>query len=133
MMWPSDGGSVSVFVASVLGLVVLVFAFVIDFHGQTQAIARADALAAEGARAALTAVDTRGPVVDIDMDTAVGAARSYLTYAAATGSVQVTAPRTIQVEVTVDQPAIIGLLGSRYHAVGKAVAELRADTRERLP
>ncbi|TCO49647.1 hypothetical protein [Actinocrispum wychmicini] len=133
MVEPSDRGSLSVFVAAVLGVMMLVFAFVIDLHGQTQAIARADALAAEGARAALTAVDTRGSVIGIDTGAAVAAAQSYLAYAGATGSVHVTAPRTIHVTVTVDQPAVIGLLGAWYHAVGDATAELKADTRDSTP
>jgi hypothetical protein len=126
-----DEGSLTVFMAAFLGMMMLVFAFVMDSHVQLQVIARANALAAEGARAALTAVDTRGSVVQIDMAAAVAAAQSYLAYARSSGEVRVTGPRTVEVVVTVDESAVIGLLGSRFTATGSATAELQADTRGR--
>nr|WP_042186880.1 hypothetical protein [Kibdelosporangium sp. MJ126-NF4]CEL17641.1 hypothetical protein [Kibdelosporangium sp. MJ126-NF4] len=128
-----DRGSLTVFMAGFLGVMMLMFAFVMDNHVQLQTIAQADALAAEGARAALTAVDTRGSTVEVDMAAAVAAAQSYLAHVGSSGTVRITAPRTVEVVVTVSEPAIFGLFGSQFSATGSATAELQADTRGRLP
>jgi hypothetical protein len=124
-----DEGSISVIAAVLVPALVLILALVVDGSGKMRAMSRADALAAEAARAAETAVDTRGTTVGIDVNTAVATARSYLQSAGFPGEVTVANARTVNVTVTVDEPAVIGLLGSHYHATGTATAELGVGTR----
>ncbi|WP_034274356.1 pilus assembly protein TadG-related protein [Haloechinothrix halophila] len=119
-----DDGSVSVMVAVLVPALLLMIALVVDGAGQLRAISRADAVAAEAARAAQTALDTRGATVTIDTNAAVAAARSYLAQAGHTGRVSVTGPDTVTVSVSVTVPAAIGLGGPTHHATGTATARL---------
>ncbi|WP_233520258.1 hypothetical protein [Prauserella sp. PE36] len=107
----------------------LVLALVVDGSARLRAIARADALAAEAARAANTAVDTRSSSVGIDTATAARTAADYLTRAGHPGQVTITGSRAVRVTVTVTEPTTTGLLGSRAEATGTALAELGVGTR----
>lgn len=119
-----DTGSMTAFAAATLGLLLLIFSFVIDVHGQLQIAARAQALANEAARAALTAIDTRGTVPKVDRAAALAAAHDYLAAAGSPGAVTITGDDTVRVVVTIDEPAVLGLLGARYRATGTADARL---------
>ncbi|MCG3755819.1 hypothetical protein [Amycolatopsis sp. Poz14] len=127
---PQDVGSISVMVAVLVPALLLVFALVVDGSARLRAIARADALAAEGARAANTAVDTRSSRIGIDTATAARTASDYLARAGQTGTVSVTGPRTVGVTVTVTEPAPIGLFGRSIEATSTAVAVLGVGTRD---
>ena len=125
---PRDAGSVSVMVAVLIPALLLVLALVVDGSARLRAIARADALAAEAARAANTAVDTRSPTVGIDTAGAARAAADYLARAGHPGQITITGPRTVRVSVTVTEPTTIGLLGPSTQATGTAIAELGVGT-----
>jgi hypothetical protein len=124
-----DAGSVSVMVAVLVPALLLVLALVVDGSARLRAISRADALAAEAARAANTAVDTRSPSVGVDTATAARTAADYLTRAGHPGQVTITGPRAVRVTVTVTEPTI-GLLGGSAQATGTALAELGVGTRD---
>lgn len=121
---PDDAGSVTVVAAVLVPALLLVIALVVDGAGQLRAISRADALAGEAARAAQTALDTRGSTITIDTSAAVGAARSYLDQTGHTGTVTVTGPDTVRVAVTVTVPAAFGLGRPTHTATGTAIARL---------
>ncbi|WP_414943842.1 hypothetical protein [Amycolatopsis sp. cmx-11-32] len=125
-----DAGSVSVMIAVLVPALLLVLALVVDGSARLRAIARADALAAEAARAANTAVDTRGPTVGIDTATAARAASDYLARAGHPGQVTILGPRAVRVTVTLTEPAPIGLLGGSVQSTGTALAELGVGTRD---
>lgn len=124
-----DRGSVSVAMAIGTALAMLLLAFVTAVHGLNDAQSRADSYAAEAARAAANAVNTRGTTITIDPADAQTAARHYLAAAGVAGTVTVTGPATVQVTVTVDRPAVMGLFGSTYHATAAQTAVLAVGTR----
>jgi len=62
----SDEGSVTVPAAVLAAALLLVLALVVDGGARLRATSRADSLAAEAARAAVSAVDLRGPTVVVD-------------------------------------------------------------------
>ncbi|SEP53803.1 hypothetical protein [Amycolatopsis saalfeldensis] len=126
---PRDTGSVSVMIAVLVPALLLVLALVVDGSARLRTIARADALAAEAARAANTAIDTRSPTVGIDTATAARTAAGYLAGAGHPGQVTITGARTVRVTVTVTEPTTIGLLGASAQATGTAVADLGVGTR----
>ncbi|GAA3570690.1 hypothetical protein GCM10022222_63490 [Amycolatopsis ultiminotia] len=126
---PRDAGSVSIMAAVLAPALLLVFALVVDGSARLRAIARADALAAEGARAANTAVDIRSSSIGIDTTAAARTASGYLAHAGHAGRVTITGPRTVRVTVTVTEPAPIGLLGGTIEATSTAVAVLGVGTR----
>ncbi|MFE0024107.1 hypothetical protein [Amycolatopsis sp. NPDC059021] len=126
---PRDAGSVTILVAVLAFALLLVLALVVDGNARTRVIARADALAAEAARAANTAVDTRSPRVGIDTATAARAATDYLARAGHPGQVTIIGPRAVRVTVTVTEPTTVGLLGASRQATGTALAELGIGTR----
>ncbi|MFD9964007.1 hypothetical protein [Amycolatopsis sp. NPDC058986] len=126
---PRDAGSVTILVAVLAFALLLVLALVVDGSARTRAIARADALAAEAARAANTAVDTRSHNVGIDTATAARAATDYLARTGHPGQVTITGPRAVRVTVTVTEPTTVGLLGASPQATGTALAELGIGTR----
>jgi Flp pilus assembly protein TadG len=129
--WGSgDEGSISVMTAVLTAALLLVFALLVDASGKMRAIARADTVAAEAARAALSAVDTRSTTVSVDLSTAVNAAQSYLAQTGYAGTVEITGPRTITVTIAFTQQAAIGLLGSSYYITASATAELGVGTRD---
>ena len=119
-----DKGSVSVTMAIGMAIMVLGLAFLTTVHGLNDAQSRADGLASEAARAAETAVNTRGPTIAVDLDGAQRAARSYLAAAGVTGTVTITGPITVTVSVTVDRPAVFTVFGSRYRATATKNAVL---------
>ncbi|TCO61096.1 hypothetical protein [Actinocrispum wychmicini] len=125
-----DRGSISVMAAIFFSAALLVLAVVVDGTGRMRAISRADAIAAEAARAAVSAVDTRGGSITVDARAAVAAARDYLAQARTPGSVDIDGTRTVHVTVTFDEPARIGLLHARYHVTGTATAQLGVGTRD---
>ena len=124
-----DSGSVSAAMAIGTTLAMLLLAFVTTVHGLNDAQSRADGYAAEAARAAANAVNTRGATVTIDTAGAQTAARHYLATAGVTGTVTITGPATVQVTVTVDRPAAMGLFGPTYHATATQTAVLAVGTR----
>ena len=126
---PPEAGSVTVMVAVLVFALLLVLALVVDGSAQLRVIARADALAAEAARAAETAVDARGTSVGIDTAGAARTAADYLARAGHPGQVTITGARTVRVTVTITEPATIGLLSRSAQANGTAVAELGVGTR----
>lgn len=123
-----DTGSITVFVAVLVPALLLVVALVVDGAGQLRTISHADALAAEAARAAETAVDTRGATITVDAASAAAAARTYLAQTGEPGTVTITGPNTVHVAVTVSTPAMFGLGGPNHIAVGTATAELGVGT-----
>ncbi|NKQ51991.1 hypothetical protein HFP15_03740 [Amycolatopsis sp. K13G38] len=127
---PRDAGSVSVMVAVLVPALLLVFALVVDGSARLRAIARADAVAAEAARAANTAVDTRSSNVGVDTVHAARTAADYLARAGHPGQVTITGPRAVRVTVTVTEPTTIGLLGGSAQATGTALAQLGVGTRD---
>lgn len=127
---PRDRGSVSVMVAVLVPALLLVLGLVVDGSARLRAIARADALAAEAARAANTAVDTRSSSVEVDTAGAVHAATDYLAATGHTGHVTVAGSRAVRVTVTVTEPMPIGLLGGSTHATATALAQLGVGTRD---
>ncbi|WP_020670183.1 hypothetical protein [Amycolatopsis nigrescens] len=127
---PRDAGSVSVMVAVLIPALLFVLALVVDGSARLRAIARADALAAEAARAANTAVDTRSPSVGVDTATVARAAADYLARAGHPGQVTIAGARAVRVTVTVTAPTTIGLLGDSTQATGTALAQLGVGTRD---
>lgn len=127
---PRDTGSVSVMVAVLIPALLLVLALVVDASARLRAISRADALAAEAARAANTAVDTRSPSVGIDTSNAARTAADYLARAGHPGQATVIGPRAVRVTVAVTEPTTIGLLGPSAQATATALAQLGVGTRD---
>ena len=121
-------GSVSVLVAVLVPSLLLVLALVVDGTDRLRLHDRADAAAAEAARAAATAVDTRGPVVTLDRAAALQAAQSALAATGHTGTTTITASGTVQVSVADREPAPIGLLGPTLTSSGQATAGLGTGT-----
>lgn len=126
-----EAGSVTVFLAiSVLGLLLLV-GLVADGGAKLRATQRADAVAAEAARAGGQALDVPGGIAGsgtrVDRSTAVVAATSYLRQAGHTGTVTISDDRTrLEVDVTDTQPtAFLSLIGiSALTVTGHAEANL---------
>ncbi|MBA0127277.1 hypothetical protein H0B56_17135 [Haloechinothrix sp. YIM 98757] len=114
----------TVLAAVLLPALLLTLALVVDGAGHARAISQADSTAAEAARAAHTALDTRGATITVDPDAAIAAARTYLARRGHTGTVRLTSSDTVTVTVTVTTPAVIGLLGTTYTATGTATAQL---------
>lgn len=127
---PRDGGSISVITAVLVPALLLVLALVADGGTRIRAIARADSLAAEAARAANTAVDTRSATITVDTTAAARTARDYLAHTGNPGTVTITGPRAVRVRVTITEPTPIGLLGPQARATGTAVAELGVGIRD---
>ncbi|GAB2677262.1 hypothetical protein GCM10027271_42610 [Saccharopolyspora gloriosae] len=123
-----DRGSVSVLVAVLLPALLLLLALVVDGADRMRALARADAVAAEAARAALTALDTRTPQITLDTAPARSAAQDALTATGHRGEVAFDGQRTVRVTVAHTEPAPIGLLGPVHHVTGRAEAQLGVGT-----
>ncbi|SDY01278.1 hypothetical protein SAMN05216215_1018135 [Saccharopolyspora shandongensis] len=122
-----DAGSVSVLAAVLVPCLLLVFAILIDGADRLRVLVRADAIAAEAARAALTAVDTRGHTLSLDSHVATATAQRYLTATNHTGTV-ILDSTTVQVTVTYSEPARIGLLWPTHTVTGRATAALATGT-----
>jgi hypothetical protein len=127
----TDRGSVTVLAAVLILALIAALALVVDGAGKLRAINRADAIAAEAGRAALTAVDTRGPAPRLDTPAAVHAANAYLTRVGHPGSVTLTGPKSITVTLTLTEPAAIPLFGASYTVTGHASAELGVGVHSR--
>ncbi|HYT09237.1 MAG TPA: hypothetical protein VEL73_01100 [Mycobacteriales bacterium] len=121
-----ERGSVTVLTALAALALLLMAGLVVDGAGRMRAAGRADRIAAEAARAAVQAADTRGRTLTLDRPAAVRAARRYLAAAGLTGTAAVTGPRTVEVSVTVHgHDLILGLLGDPdYTMTGQATATL---------
>lgn len=126
-----ERGSVTVFFAiSALGLLLLV-GLVADGGAKLRATQRADATAAEAARAGGQALSLAEAVVGthdrVDRSAAIRAAQSYLDATGAAGSVSVSDDRT-RLIVTVEESAptvFLGLIGiDRLAVTGSARAVL---------
>lgn len=117
---------VTVFTALAALALLLMVGLVVDGAGRMRAVGRADRVAAEAARAAVEAADTRGSTVTLDRAAATTAAQSHLRSAGLSGTVTVTGPRTVRVTVTVHgQYLILGVIGAGgYQVDGAADATL---------
>lgn len=123
-----ESGSVSVLVAVVVPSLLLVLALVVDGTDRLRLQDRADAVAAEAARAGATAVDTRGPTVTLDRAAALRAAQSSLAATGHTGTAEIDPVGAVHVSVAHREPAPIGLLGHTLSATGHATAGLGTGT-----
>lgn len=120
-----DDGSVSVLVAVLVPCLLLLCALLVDGADRLRVRARADAVAAETARSALTALDTRHTTITLEPAQATSAARRYLAATGHTGTVSLQSPSTVAVTVTYTQPAAIGLLWDAHTVTGHATASLQ--------
>ncbi|MEV5542040.1 hypothetical protein AB0L13_34930 [Saccharopolyspora shandongensis] len=130
---PGDAGSVSLLVAVLAPCLLLVCALLVDGADRLRVLARADAVAAEAARTALTALDTRGPTLTMDTRAATAAARHYLTATHHTGTVSLEGTTTVRITVTYSEPAKIGLFWTSHTVTGHATAALATGTMGGLP
>ena len=107
-----DRGSVTIF-AALAGLALLLMTgLVVDGAGTLRASAHAHQVAAEAARAAAQAVDTRGTGIRIDQAGAIRAGSAYLDAAGISGQVRMAGPRTVEVTTIVrGRYVILGMLG----------------------
>lgn len=121
-----DPGMVTVFTALAALALLLMVGLVVDGGDRMRTVGRADRVAGEAARAAVEAVDTRGRTLTLDRSTAVAAATAYLRAVGVAGTVTVTGPRTVHVEVRIEGTyLILSLVGSgRYEVTGSADAGL---------
>ena len=126
-----EAGTLTLFTAiAAIGLLAAL-GFVVDAGQKLQAGQQARAIAEEAARAGAGQVNRSaayggGGTFTADPAAATAAARAYLAASGHTGTVTVTGNRTIQVTVTVTEPAvfttIIGI--SRLSATQPATADL---------
>jgi Flp pilus assembly protein TadG len=123
-----EAGMITVFTCLAAVALLLMVGLVVDGGGRMRAVGRADRVAAEAARAAVEAADTRGPTLTLDRPAALAAATAYLHTAGADGTVVITGPRTVRVTATVTgHYLILGLAGSSsYRVAGTATASLAA-------
>lgn len=122
-----DDGSVSVLVAVLVPCLLLLCALLVDGADRLRVRARADAVAAETARSALTALDTRHTTITLEPAEATSAARRYLAATGHTGTVSLQGPSSVAVTVTYTEPAAIGLLWDVHTVTGHATATLQTD------
>lgn len=117
---------ITVFTSLAALALLLMVGLVVDGGGRMRAVGRADRIAAEAARAAVEAADTRGQTLVLDRPAAVAAASAYLRTAGAAGTVTVTGPRTVRVTATVTgHYLILGMVGAGgYEVAGTATASL---------
>jgi Flp pilus assembly protein TadG len=107
----SDRGTLTLFTAIVAIGLLAALGFIADAGVKLQAGNQARALAEEAARAGTGQVNqsaayAHGGTFTVDPDQAIAAAQAYLSQSGHTGSVTVEGGRTIQVTVTVTEPAI---------------------------
>ena len=121
-----EAGTVTVFTALIALALLLLAGLVVDGGGRLRAVGRADRIAAEAARAAVEAVNTRGRTLVLDRPAAVAAATAYLHTAGATGTVTITGPRTVHVSAVLSgHYLIVSLTGTTsYQVTGTATATL---------
>ncbi|NLT56892.1 MAG: hypothetical protein GXX79_20475 [Actinomycetales bacterium] len=135
-----DRGSASLFlVISMLGLLVLV-GLVVDGGAKVRAIARADALAGEAARAAGQAIDVPAAIAGrertVDARAAVAAAQAFLRANRVTSTATVVdGGHAVEVRVRISTDTVfLGLIGiHRMSVEGQATADLvTTDTPQAL-
>lgn len=129
--WDDDDGRIALLILIMAFGVLVMIGLAVDGGGKMRALQRADALAAEAARAAGQAIDldqaATGGAKVADPARAVAAAQQYLAAAGATGSVSISGDRR-QVTVTVTgtyDTAILSIIG--YHQLtvtGQSTAQL---------
>ena len=126
---PGSGerGSVSLWVAVVAAGLLAMLAMVVDSGAKIRAGDRADTVAAEAARAAVIAAGPRtaaprGPTVSASATAAAAAARAFIARAGLSGTVAVTGPRQVSVQVTAGVRGPIS--GRTYTMTRTATAEL---------
>lgn len=117
-----ERGSITVMTAVLATALMLLVGLVVDGAAKARALSRADALAAEAARAAAGAVDTRGPQARLDSVAAVRAGQAYLADAGVSGTVSVASDRIIEVHVRLTGSYLIPLpgAGTGYEVTGQA-------------
>lgn len=123
-----DAGSVTVYVVSMMLGAIIIVGLAVDGSRATQGTARAEAVAAEAARAGGQAIDPAAALQGndvVDPTAAVIAAQAYLDAAGVSGQVQVSGNLLI-VDVTLSTPTVIlDLIGiSTLDLEGHAVADL---------
>lgn len=123
-----DEGSVTVLVAALLPALLLVLALVVDGTNQLRVQSQADAIAAEAARAAGTAVNTRGTSIEIEPAAARHAAQSYLAASGHTGTILLSPGGTVRATAQHAEPAAIGLLSPTAEATGEATVTVGVGT-----
>lgn len=127
---PRDEGTLTLFTAIVAIALLAVVAFVVDAGEKLQAGQQARSLAQEAARAGADEVNTSaayaGGPLTVSPAQAVAAAEQYLSQSGHTGTVIVTGNTTVQVTVTVTDPAAFtAILGiSTVSATETATATL---------
>lgn len=111
-----DRGSLSLFVVVAFTALLITIGLVVDGGGKIRALQRADAVAAEAARAggqaivASTAVRGRGAVTDPAQ--ARIAAQTYLASAAVPGTVTIVNGTQLRVQTSITyQPVFLGMVG----------------------
>jgi hypothetical protein len=127
----SERGSVTVFVSVAALALLLMAGLVVDGGAKVRAIQRADAVAAEAARAAGQAIVLPAAVVGdpprADLVASVRTAEGYLAAEGVAGSVEVLDGGTqVRVRVHTSTPTVfLGLIGiSSLNATGEATATL---------
>jgi Flp pilus assembly protein TadG len=126
-----DDGTLTLFTAiTVIGLLVAL-GFIVDAGQKLQAGQQARAIAEEAARAGAGQVNrsaayAHGGTFTVDPTAAAAAARTYLAQTGHAGAVTVTGDRTIQVTVTITEPAVFtAIIGiSQVSATQTATANL---------
>lgn len=118
----------TVLVTVLLPALLLVLALVVDGTSQLRVQSRAEAVAAETARAAGTAINTRSNTIQLDPAAAQHAAHAYLARTGHTGSVHISPGGTVQATAVHTEPAAIGLLGHELRATGEATATVSTGT-----
>lgn len=121
-----DRGSISAATAAGVGIVLVLFAGLTTVHGHNDALSRATSIAAEAARAAESAINTRGATIAVDPVDAQTAARAYLAAAGATGTVTIVSPTLVRVTARVERPALFTLFGPTYRGTATKDAVLKA-------
>lgn len=115
-MRADESGQVSAFLVVIISALILVAGLVVDGGVILAANRKAGAEAEAAARAGVSVYDTGryragGPLV-LDPAGADRAARDYVAQTGHSGTVRVTGPDTVEVEVTFSQPLVIlGILG----------------------
>lgn len=122
------GGAVSVPAAVALLAVLVMLGLAVDGVRAAQAIATADAVAGEAARAGAQSVDVTALAhgsAAVNPAEAASAARAYLRVARVDGTVAVDGADAIRVEVTVTRPTVLLGLAGRPTVTGHGSATAR--------
>lgn len=132
-----DQGSVTLFVVVIVVALFAAVGLVVDGGGRVQALRRADAAAAEAARAGGQALQaapaTRGQAARLDTARAAQAARTHLRLSDVDGSVTVLSDTRIRVRTTVTYSPKLLLFMGEMTLTGEADARLARGLTEELP